>query len=55
VTANFGMVYAAYGGIFIDSSILWRAVVDKKNPDKYEIIGSIIVLSGAAIIFYSPH
>ncbi len=35
-------------------SILWGAVVDKKNPDKYEIIGSLIVLSGAGIIFYSP-
>lgn len=52
--ANFGRVYAAYGGIFIVSSILWGAIVDKKNPDKYEIIGSLIVLSGAAIIFYSP-
>ena len=51
---NFGRVYAAYGGIFIVSSILWGAIVDKKNPDKYEIIGSLIVLSGAAIIFYSP-
>ena len=37
---------AAYGGIFIVSSILWGAIVDKKNPDKYEIIGLLIVLSG---------
>ena len=46
--ANFGRVYAAYGGIFIVSSILWGAIVDKKNPDKYEIIGSLIVLSGSS-------
>ena len=29
--ANFGRVYAAYGGIFIISSILWGMVVDKKS------------------------
>jgi small multidrug resistance family-3 protein len=52
--ANFGRVYAAYGGIFIISSILWGLLVDKKKPDKFEIIGSLIVLSGAGIIFYSP-
>jgi small multidrug resistance family-3 protein len=52
--ANFGRVYAAYGGIFILSSIIWGAVVDKKKPDRFEIIGSFIALIGAAIIFYAP-
>jgi small multidrug resistance family-3 protein len=37
--AEFGRVYAAYGGIFIICSILYGMVVDKKRPDKYEIIG----------------
>ena len=52
--ANFGRVYAAYGGIFILSSIVWGIVVDKKRPDKYEIIGSFVAVFGAIIIFYSP-
>jgi small multidrug resistance family-3 protein len=52
--ANFGRVYAAYGGIFIVFSILWGLLVDKKKPDRYEIIGSFIVLAGAAIIYYAP-
>jgi drug/metabolite transporter superfamily protein YnfA len=52
--ANFGRVYAAYGGIFILSSIIWGRVVDKKRPDKYEIIGSFVAVFGAIIIFYSP-
>jgi small multidrug resistance family-3 protein len=52
--ANFGRVYAAYGGIFILSSIVWGMFVDKKRPDKYEIIGSFVAVSGAIIIFYSP-
>ncbi|MEP6576674.1 MAG: YnfA family protein [Nitrososphaerota archaeon] len=52
--SNFGRIYAAYGGFFIISSILWGMIVDKKKPDRYEIIGSIVAVVGAAIIFYAP-
>jgi small multidrug resistance family-3 protein len=52
--AHFGRVYAAYGGIFIVSSLIWGALVDKKNPDKYEIIGALIALIGVFIMFYIP-
>ena len=51
---NFGRVYAAYGGIFVVMAIIWGLLVDKKRPDKYEIIGGIVVLFGASIIFYAP-
>ncbi len=52
--SNFGRIYAAYGGFFIISSILWGMTVDKKRPDKFEIIGSIVAVLGAVIIFYAP-
>ena len=52
--SNFGRVYSAYGGIFILLSILWGILIDKKIPDRYEIIGSVIATIGAAVIFYSP-
>jgi small multidrug resistance family-3 protein len=52
--AGFGRAYAAYGGFFIFSSILWGMMVDKKRPDKFEIIGSIVAVLGAVIIFYGP-
>ena len=52
--ANFGRVYAAYGGIFIISSLIWGRIVDKKQPDRYEIIGSFVAVIGAIIIFYAP-
>jgi drug/metabolite transporter superfamily protein YnfA len=29
------------------------ALIDRKRPDKYEIVGSLIVILGAAIIYYS--
>jgi small multidrug resistance family-3 protein len=52
--AHFGRVYAAYGGIFIVSSLIWGFYVDKKRPDKYEIIGALIALVGVFVMFYIP-
>ena len=51
---NFGKVYAAYGGIFVMSSLVWGYWIDKKKPDKFEILGSVIVLTGIAVMFYFP-
>ena len=47
--AEFGRVYAAYGGIFIVSAIIWGRIVDKKKPDRYEIIGSIVSVIGTSL------
>ncbi len=52
--ADFGRVYASYGGIFILVSIMWGYWIDKKKPDRFEIIGSVIVLVGVAVMFYFP-
>ena len=52
--ADFGRVYATYGGIFVIVSIMRGYWIDKKKPDRYEIIGSIIVLVGVAVMFYYP-
>ncbi len=52
--SNFGRVYAAYGGIFVVMAIIWGLKIDKKRPDRFEIIGGIVVLVGASIIFYAP-
>ena len=52
--SNFGRIYAAYGGIFVIITIIWGVFIDKKKPDRYEVIGGIIVLIGALVIFYFP-
>ncbi|CAE6495116.1 hypothetical protein [Candidatus Nitrosotenuis uzonensis] len=52
--AEFGRVYATYGGIFVIMSVIWGYWIDKKKPDRYEIAGSIVVLIGVAIMFYYP-
>jgi small multidrug resistance family-3 protein len=51
--SHFGRTYAAYGGIFIISSIIWGMIIDKKKPDRFEIIGSLVAICGAVIIFYT--
>ena len=52
--ANFGRVYAAYGGIFIVMAIIWGWKVDGIVPDKYDLIGGAVALLGVLIIMYAP-
>jgi small multidrug resistance family-3 protein len=52
--ANFGRVYAAYGGVFILMALLWGWQIDKIVPDRFEIIGAAIVIIGVFVIMYWP-
>ena len=52
--ANFGRVYAAYGGVFIILSILWGWKIDSVTPDRFDMIGGAIALVGVAVIMYWP-
>jgi small multidrug resistance family-3 protein len=52
--ANFGRVYAAYGGVFIVLSILWGWGIDGIKPDKFDMIGGGIALIGVTVIMYWP-
>jgi small multidrug resistance family-3 protein len=47
-----GRAYAAYGGVYIVSSLLWLAVVERTMPRASDVIGSVVCLGGAAIILY---
>jgi small multidrug resistance family-3 protein len=52
--ANFGRVYAAYGGVFVALSLLWGWRVDKIIPDRFDILGGLVALIGVFIIMYAP-
>ena len=52
--ANFGRVYAAYGGVFIVLSIIWGWQIDRIAPDRFDLIGGLIALIGIIIIMYWP-
>lgn len=51
---NFGRILAAYGGVFVAGSLGWAMLVDKFRPDRYDIVGALICLTGVAVIMYAP-
>ena len=52
--ANFGRVYAAYGGVFVVLSILWGWKIDGISPDRYDLIGGLFCIIGVFVIMYWP-
>lgn len=52
--AHFGRVYAAYGGVFVLLSLLWGWRIDGTAPDRWDVIGASLCLSGVAVIMYAP-
>ncbi len=52
--AQFGRVYAAYGGVFILMAMLWGWKVDGVLPDRYDLLGASFALVGVLIIMYWP-
>jgi small multidrug resistance family-3 protein len=53
-TDHAGRAYAAYGGIYIMSSIVWLWVVEGARPDRWDLTGGAVCLVGAAIILCGP-
>ncbi|PAF51454.1 hypothetical protein BKH43_02090 [Helicobacter sp. 13S00401-1] len=51
-TSTFGRVFAGYGGIFIVFSIVWAMVFDKFKPDRFDIVGAVLILLGVFIMLY---
>ncbi len=49
-----GRAFAAYGGVYIATSVLWLFLVERIVPDRWDIIGAGICLVGAAIILWGP-
>ncbi len=49
-----GRAYAAYGGVYIASSLVWLRIVEGRRPDVWDLTGGAICLIGAAIILFAP-
>ena len=55
VDADFaGRAYAAYGGVYIASSLLWLWAVEGVRADRWDLTGATLSLLGAAIILWGP-
>ena len=49
-----GRTYAAYGGVYILSALLWLWFAEGVKPDRWDAVGAGIALAGAAIILWGP-
>jgi len=49
-----GRAFAAYGGVYILSSIVWMRTVEQVRPDRWDLIGMAVCLAGAGIILFGP-
>lgn len=49
-----GRAFAAYGGVYIASSIAWLWLFEGVRPDRWDAIGAGICILGAAIILAGP-
>ena len=52
--AHFGRIMAAYGGVFVAGALAWGMVVDRFQPDRWDVVGAAICLLGVAVIMYAP-
>ncbi|HQV25397.1 MAG TPA: hypothetical protein PLS76_06590, partial [Acinetobacter sp.] len=49
-----GRIYAAYGGIYIFTALMWLRYVDQVALTRWDVLGGIVVLFGASLIILQP-
>lgn len=49
-----GRVYAAYGGVYIAVALLWLWGIDGLRPDRWDLFGAGLALTGMAVIMFAP-
>lgn len=50
-----GRIYAAYGGVYISTALVWLWAVDAVRPTVTDVVGVGVCLLGMAIIMFGPH
>jgi small multidrug resistance family-3 protein len=53
-SAAAGRAYAAYGGVYVAASLLWLWGAEGVRPDRWDLLGTAVVLAGAAVILFGP-
>ncbi len=49
-----GRVYAAYGGVYIASALVWLWLVDGVRPDRWDMLGGALCVLGMLAIYFGP-
>lgn len=50
-----GRIYAAYGGIYVFTALVWLRYVDQMSLTRWDLMGGAVVLCGAALIILQPN
>jgi small multidrug resistance family-3 protein len=53
-SAYAGRAFAAYGGVYIAASLGWLWLVEGMRPDRWDLLGALVCMGGAAIILWGP-
>ena len=49
-----GRAYAAYGGVYVAVAVAWGWLVERIQPDRWDLIGAAVALLGMGIIAFGP-
>ena len=48
-----GRTYAAYGGVYVTSALIWLWLVEGQRPDRWDLLGAALILGGSLVIVAS--
>lgn len=49
-----GRTYAAYGGVYVATAVLWLWLIEGQRPDAWDLIGASVSVAGMGLILFAP-
>lgn len=49
-----GRVYAAYGGVYVATALVWLWLVEHERPGLWDVVGALVACAGMGIIMFAP-
>ena len=49
-----GPVLCGVGGVYVCASLVWLWLAEGQRTDRWDLTGSAIMLTGAAVILFAP-
>jgi small multidrug resistance family-3 protein len=49
-----GRGYAVGGGAYVATAVAWLRLIDGMRPSIWDVVDSVVALSGTAIIIFAP-
>lgn len=49
-----GRTYAAYGGAYVATALVWLWLIEGQRPDRWDVLGAAIAIVGMAVIAFAP-